>query len=53
VGFSDYIDNHEFVSLYSGKSMAELMNESTVADIAAVAEGKQDFVAFNSASQAF
>lgn len=26
VGFADYIDNHEFRSLYSGRSMAELRN---------------------------
>ena len=40
VGFSDYIDNHEFVTLYTGRSMAELMNETTLADIPAAGEGK-------------
>ena len=29
VGFSDYVDNHEFVIHYSGRSMAELRNKKT------------------------
>lgn len=32
-GFSDYIDNHEFVSLYSGRSMAELLEERSAAEL--------------------
>jgi hypothetical protein len=43
VGFSDYIDNHEFVTLYSGRSMAELRNEKTLAEIPAAGEGKPYF----------
>lgn len=43
VGFADYIDSHEFVALYSGRSMAELQNEKTLAEIAAVGDGKQYF----------
>jgi radical SAM superfamily enzyme YgiQ (UPF0313 family) len=38
VGFSDYIDNHEFVTLYSGRSMAELRNEKIPAEIPSTAE---------------
>jgi hypothetical protein len=43
VGFSDYIDSHEFVTIYSGRSMAELRNEKTLAEIPAVGEGKSYF----------
>ncbi len=43
VGFSDYIDNHEFVTLYSGKSMAQLRNEKTLAEIPSAGEGKPYF----------
>jgi len=43
MGFSDYIDNHEFVTLYSGRSMAELRNEKTLAEIPAAGEGKPYF----------
>jgi radical SAM superfamily enzyme YgiQ (UPF0313 family) len=42
VGFSDYIDNHEFVTLYSGKSMAELRKQKTLAEISA-SEGEPYF----------
>lgn len=37
-GFSDYIDNHEFVILYSGRSMAELRNEKALAELPATGE---------------
>jgi hypothetical protein len=43
VGFSDYIDNHEFVTLYSGRSMAELRNEKTVTEIPVAGEGMPAF----------
>jgi len=43
VGFSDYVDNHEFAILYSGRSMAELRNEKTLAEITAAGEGKPYF----------
>jgi radical SAM superfamily enzyme YgiQ (UPF0313 family) len=43
VGFSDYLDNHEFVNLYSGRSMAELLNEKTLAEVPAVGEGQPYF----------
>lgn len=43
VGFSDYIDNHEFVTLYSGRSMAELRNEKTLAEVPASGEGEPYF----------
>lgn len=43
VGFSDYIDNHEFVPHYSGKSMAELRNGKTRAEIPAAGEGEPYF----------
>ena len=43
VGFSDYIDNHEFVPLYSGRSMAELLKEKTLAETPDEAEGKPYF----------
>lgn len=43
VGFSDYIDNHEFVTIYSGRSMAELWNEKTLAEIPDAGEGKPYF----------
>jgi len=36
VGFSDYIDSHEFVPIYSGRSMAELGHEKTLAEISEV-----------------
>lgn len=42
VGFSDYIDNHEFVTLYSGRSMAELRNEKSLAEIPAAGEDMPD-----------
>ena len=32
VGFSDYIDSHELVMLYSGRSMAELKYEKAPAE---------------------
>jgi len=35
VGFSNHIDSHELASLYSGKSLAELRNEKTLAEIPA------------------
>jgi hypothetical protein len=38
VGFADYIDSHEFVALYSGRSMAELRNEKAAAEAASAAE---------------
>ena len=34
-GFSDYIDNHEFVTLYSGRSMAELRKQKTLTEMSA------------------
>src|SRR5260370_13101964 len=43
VGFSDYIDSHELVILYSGRSMAELRNEKTLAEIPAARDGKPYF----------
>lgn len=43
VGFSDYIDNHEFVMHYSGRSMAELGNEKTLTEIPAAGEDKPYF----------
>jgi hypothetical protein len=43
VGFSDYIDNHEFVTLYSGRSMDELRNEKTPVEIPAAGEGEPYF----------
>jgi radical SAM C-methyltransferase len=43
VGFSDYIDSHEFVTIYSGRSMAELENEKTLADIPVLAGDKPYF----------
>jgi len=43
VGFSDYIDNHEFVPLYSGRSMEELLKEKTLAEIPDAGEGKLYF----------
>jgi hypothetical protein len=42
VGFSDYIDNHEFVTLYSGRSMEELRKQKTLAEISA-SEGEPYF----------
>lgn len=38
VGFADYIDSHEFVGLYSGRSMAELRNEKAAAEAPSAAE---------------
>lgn len=43
VGFSDYIDSHEFVALYSGRSMAELQNEKTLAEVPAALETRPYF----------
>ena len=43
VGFSDYIDNHEFAPLFSGRSMADLRNEKAPAEIPAAGEGKPYF----------
>lgn len=43
VGFSDYIDNHEFVILYSGRSVAELRNEKTLAEIPSAGAGEPYF----------
>jgi hypothetical protein len=43
VGFSDYIDSHEFVALYSGRSMAELRNEKAAAEVPAADNGKPYF----------
>ena len=43
VGFSDYIDSHELVMLYSGRSMAELRHEKAPTEIPAVSEGKPYF----------
>jgi hypothetical protein len=43
LGFSDYVDNHEFAPLYSGRSMAELRNEKTRAEITSAGEGKPYF----------
>lgn len=39
VGFSDYIDSHELVILYSGRCMAELLNGKILADIPVAGEG--------------
>ncbi len=43
VGFADYIDSHELVILYSGRSSGELRNERTLAEIPAAAEGEPYF----------
>lgn len=43
VGFSDFIDSHEFVGLYSGRSMAELRNEKALTETPAANEGKPFF----------
>jgi hypothetical protein len=43
VGFSDYVDNHEFAVLYSGRSMAELRNEKAPAKIPPASEGQPYF----------
>ncbi|HEY6803369.1 MAG TPA: KedN5 family methylcobalamin-dependent radical SAM C-methyltransferase [Pyrinomonadaceae bacterium] len=39
VGFADYIDSHELVILYSGRSGTELLNEKTLAEFPTVGEG--------------
>jgi radical SAM superfamily enzyme YgiQ (UPF0313 family) len=38
VGFSDYIDSHELVVLYSGRSMAELRYGKALTEVPAVSE---------------
>ena len=38
VGFADYIDSHEFVALYSGKTMTELQFEKTPDEISTALE---------------
>jgi hypothetical protein len=43
VGFAAYVDSHEFVAFYSGRSMAELLNEKTLAEIPAVSEDGPHF----------
>ena len=43
VGFAAYVDSHEFVAFYSGRSMAELLNEKTLVEIPAVREDHQHF----------
>ena len=41
VGFSDHLESHELVTLYSGRSMAELRNEKTAAEIPSPGEVNQ------------
>ncbi len=43
VGFADYIDNHEFVTHYSGRSMAELRDAKTPAEISTTGEDEPYF----------
>jgi hypothetical protein len=43
VGFAAYVDSHEFVAFYSGRPMAELLNEKTLAEIPAVGEDRAHF----------
>lgn len=43
VGFADYIDSHEFVALYSGRSMAELRHEKAPGEIPAAGESEPYF----------
>jgi hypothetical protein len=38
VGFAAYVDSHEFVAFYSGRSMAELKYEKALTEIPAVSE---------------
>lgn len=46
VGFADYIDSHEFVALYRGRSMAELLNEKALAETSVAVEGTPYFEAY-------
>ena len=43
VGFSDYIDSHEFVTIYSGRSMAELRHEKALAEVPVVDHDERYF----------
>lgn len=43
VGFSDFIDSHEFVSLYTGRSLAELRNEKGPTQMPSADEGRPYF----------
>lgn len=38
VGFAAYVDSHEFVAFYSGRSMAELRSEKGLTEVSAVGE---------------
>jgi len=38
VGFAAYVDSHEFVAFYSGRSMTELRDEKALTEIPAVSE---------------
>jgi radical SAM superfamily enzyme YgiQ (UPF0313 family) len=46
VGFADYIDSHEFVALYRGRSMAELLIEKAQAEVPVAAEDASYFEAY-------
>lgn len=43
VGFAAYVDSHEFVAFYSGRSMAELLTEKAQAEIPVVGEDQSGF----------
>lgn len=43
VGFAAYVDSHEFVAFYSGRSMAELTYEKALTEIPAVSEDHSYF----------
>ena len=43
VGFAAYVDSHEFVAFYSGRSLAELRYEKALTEIPAVSEDHSYF----------